>query len=152
MNDDHPSQTLARFAATLRFEDIPAAVVRRAEDLFLDWFGSALAGKGARPVETIAQFAKEQGPADGPSEVLISRQVAARRASLPPDRRLEVEELIAGLAAQPYPATAHDNSPQAVLIARTTSREGSAAVHYRIDEARRRILIVALSAPELLGS
>lgn len=74
MNNDHPSQTLARFAATLRFEDIPAAVVRRAEDLFLDWFGSALAGKGARPVETIAQFAKEQGPADGPSEVLISRQ------------------------------------------------------------------------------
>ena len=74
MNDEHPSQTLARFAATLRFEDIPVAVVRRAEDLFLDWFGSALAGKGARPVETIARFAQEQGPADGPSEVLISRQ------------------------------------------------------------------------------
>ena len=74
MNDEHPSQTLARFAATLRFEDIPVAVVRRAEDLFLDWFGSALAGKGARPVETIARFAQEQGPADGRSEVLISRQ------------------------------------------------------------------------------
>lgn len=74
MDDDQPSQTLARFAATLRFEDIPAAVVRRAEDLFLDWFGSALAGKGARPVETIARFAQEQGPADGPSEVLISRR------------------------------------------------------------------------------
>jgi 2-methylcitrate dehydratase PrpD len=49
-------------------------VVRRAQDLFLDWFGSALAGKGARPVETIARFAREQGPADGPGEVLISRQ------------------------------------------------------------------------------
>lgn len=71
---DHPSQALARFAATLRFDDIPAAVVRRAEDLFLDWFGSALAGKGARAVETIARFAQEHGPADGPSEVLISRQ------------------------------------------------------------------------------
>src|SRR5438874_7240795 len=71
--NDHPSQTLARFAATLRFDDIPAAVVRRAEDLFLDWFASALAGKDARPVETIARFAHAQGPADGPSEVLISR-------------------------------------------------------------------------------
>jgi len=72
--DDHPSRILAHFAATLRFDDIPSAVVRRAEDLFLDWFASALAGKGARPVETIARFAREQGPADGPSEVLISRQ------------------------------------------------------------------------------
>jgi 2-methylcitrate dehydratase PrpD len=72
--NDHPSRSLAHFAATLRFDDIPAPVLRRAEDLFLDWFGSALAGKGARPVETIARFAQEQGPADGPCEVLISRR------------------------------------------------------------------------------
>lgn len=72
--NEHPSQTLARFAATLRFDDLPPAVVRRAEDLFLDWFASALAGKDARPVETIARFAEEQGPADGPSEVLVSRR------------------------------------------------------------------------------
>jgi 2-methylcitrate dehydratase PrpD len=71
---EHPSRSLAHFAATLRFDDIPAPVLRRAEDLFLDWFGSALAGKGARPVETIARFAQEQGPADGPCEVLISRR------------------------------------------------------------------------------
>jgi len=72
--NEHPSRSLAHFAATLRFDDIPAPVLRRAEDLFLDWFGSALAGKAARPVETIARFAQEQGPADGPCEVLISRQ------------------------------------------------------------------------------
>ena len=47
--NEHPSRSLAHFAATLRFDDIPAPVLRRAEDLFLDWFGSALAGKGARP-------------------------------------------------------------------------------------------------------
>jgi len=70
----HPSQTLAAFAATLRFEDIPPPVVRRAEDLLLDWFASALAGKGARPVETIERFASRMGPADGPSEVLVSRR------------------------------------------------------------------------------
>ena len=69
-----PGQALAKFAATLRFEDIPAPVLRRTEDLFLDWLGSALAGKGARPVESIARFMESMGPADGPSEVLIHRR------------------------------------------------------------------------------
>ncbi|RPH67326.1 MAG: MmgE/PrpD family protein [Burkholderiales bacterium] len=74
MSDTHPSRALAEFAATLTFDSIPAPVVRRAEDLFLDWFASALAGKGARPVETIARFAESMGPADGPSEILIHRR------------------------------------------------------------------------------
>jgi 2-methylcitrate dehydratase PrpD len=74
MTDTNPTQTLATFAATLRFDDVPATVVRRAEDLFLDWFGSALAGKGARPVESIARFYESMGPSDGPSEVLIHRR------------------------------------------------------------------------------
>ena len=38
----------ATLRSALRFDDIPPAVVRRAEDLLLDWVGSALAGKGAR--------------------------------------------------------------------------------------------------------
>ncbi|HEV7915431.1 MAG TPA: MmgE/PrpD family protein, partial [Albitalea sp.] len=71
----HPTETLARFAAQLRFEQIPEAVRRRTEDLFLDWIASTLAGKGARPVEAIAAVARQMGPADGPSEVLISRSV-----------------------------------------------------------------------------
>ncbi len=71
---DHPSKDLARFAANLRFDDIPDPVLRRAEDLLLDWFGSALAGKGARPVEIIERFAQSMGPPSGPSEVLISRR------------------------------------------------------------------------------
>jgi 2-methylcitrate dehydratase PrpD len=69
-----PGQALAHFAATLRFEDIPAPVLRRAEDLLLDWFASALAGKCARPVESIARFMEQMGPADGPSEILIHRR------------------------------------------------------------------------------
>lgn len=73
-SNDHPTQALARFAAELRFEAIPAAVLRRTEDLFLDWFGSALAGKGARPVETIARFYETMGPPDGPCEILIHRR------------------------------------------------------------------------------
>lgn len=73
--DNHPSRTLAAFAANLRYEDIPDPVLRRAEDLYLDWIGSALAGKGARAVEIIAKFARAMGGnAGAEAEVLISRE------------------------------------------------------------------------------
>lgn len=55
---DHPSRTLAAFAATLDYRAIPAHVVERTVNLYVDWLGSALGGKGARPVETIARFAR----------------------------------------------------------------------------------------------
>src|SRR6202035_3786136 len=71
------TQILASFAANLEFEQIPNDVVARTEDLFLDWFGSALAGRGARPVETIQKLALEFGPQSGPSEVLISRRTTS---------------------------------------------------------------------------
>jgi len=72
---DSPSAELAQFAASLRLEDIPQTVVNRAEDLFLDWFGSALAGKGAHPIEAVECFAQQMGAgATGRSEVLISRR------------------------------------------------------------------------------
>ncbi|MDO9359326.1 MAG: MmgE/PrpD family protein [Polaromonas sp.] len=74
---NNPNETatahLAAFAAGLRFEDIPDAVIRKTEDLLVDWFGSAVAGKGSRPVETITKFAASMGPASGPAELLINR-------------------------------------------------------------------------------
>lgn len=63
----HP---LATFAAQLRWDDVPAAVQRKAEDLWVDWFGSVLAGQNARPVHSITRFALSQGPASGPCEVI----------------------------------------------------------------------------------
>ena len=72
--DAHPSATLAEFASTLQFSDIPDAVVRRAEDLLLDTLGSILAGAGARAVQTIGRYAGAMGPAQGPAEVLIDRR------------------------------------------------------------------------------
>ena len=72
--NDAPSEALAHFASTLTFDRLPAHVVARAEDLFLDWIGSALAGKGARAVETVESFARAMGPASGSAEVLISRR------------------------------------------------------------------------------
>ena len=73
MSTDHPANTLAQFAANVTLAAIPAPVLRRAEDLLLDWLACALAGKGARPVETIARFAERMGPAGGPSEILVHR-------------------------------------------------------------------------------
>jgi 2-methylcitrate dehydratase PrpD len=69
-----PEQRLAEFAATLACEAIPPAVLRRCEELMLDWFGSALAGKGVRPVEILERYATAMGPPSGPSEVMISRR------------------------------------------------------------------------------
>lgn len=75
--DTNPSATLAAFAADLSFDTIPAPVLRRTEDLFLDWYASALAGKGARPVEAIEAYARTMGPDSGRAEVLISRRTTS---------------------------------------------------------------------------
>ena len=78
----NPGSELAAFAAGLQFDAIPTSVVRKAEDLLVDWFGSAVAGHGSRPVESITRFALAMGPqaapgcdtpAAGPSEVIINR-------------------------------------------------------------------------------
>ncbi|MCW5612746.1 MAG: MmgE/PrpD family protein [Rubrivivax sp.] len=80
--NDHPSAALAAFAAQLRVQDIPAPVLRRTEDLFLDWLGSALAGKSARAVRAIERYALAMGPSfragdQGAAEVLISRRLTS---------------------------------------------------------------------------
>jgi 2-methylcitrate dehydratase PrpD len=66
------TRALAEFVATLRYDDIPSAVIEGAKDLFVDWMGSALAGKGARPVVALERFAAEMGPEKGPSEIVPS--------------------------------------------------------------------------------
>ena len=52
---------------------IPQEVFRKAEDLFVDWVGSTLAGKGARAVEIVNRYTKHMGPVSGSAEVLIDR-------------------------------------------------------------------------------
>lgn len=73
MHIQHPEKALSEFVAGLRFGAIPAYVQARTEDLFLDWLGSALAGKGSPAVESIARFAQLMGPRGGKAEVLINR-------------------------------------------------------------------------------
>jgi len=70
---ENQSATLAAFAAGLKYEDIPASVVSRCEDLFLDTLGSILAGSTAKPVKLMASFAAKMAPAIGPSEDLVRR-------------------------------------------------------------------------------
>jgi 2-methylcitrate dehydratase PrpD len=81
MTNQHLSRELANFAANLKAADIPNEVMSRAEDLLVDWFGSAIAGKGSRPVELITQFAQNMGGFDanhaGPSEILVSRKTSS---------------------------------------------------------------------------
>lgn len=63
---------LAAFAAQLRFEQIPAEVVQRTEELMADWLGSTFAGRQTRQVRSMESFASAMGPADGKSELLTS--------------------------------------------------------------------------------
>ncbi|MCW5236829.1 MmgE/PrpD family protein [Verminephrobacter eiseniae] len=92
----HASRTaeLAAFAAGLHLNDIPPSVLRRIEDLLVDWFGSAVAGHGARPVASIARFALAMGPATGPGEVI------ARRASTSPHAAAMINAAASHVAEQ----------------------------------------------------
>ena len=73
----HPSADLARFVADLKFSDIPAEVVSRCEDLFLDTMASILAGSSARAVRSMAKYAELMGPATGNAEDFVNRRMTS---------------------------------------------------------------------------
>jgi len=66
------TQVLAGFLAELKYEHIPGHVLDRTEDLFLDWIGSALASKGARPIPVFERYAERMGPASGKAKILVN--------------------------------------------------------------------------------
>lgn len=70
MENADPTRQLARFTTELSAQDIPEAVMVRAEELFLDWAGSALAGWAMHPVPLFDSFAGTMGPENGPCDVL----------------------------------------------------------------------------------
>jgi 2-methylcitrate dehydratase PrpD len=71
------SATLADFAAGLRYVDIPQAVIDRTVDFFVDWAGSTLSGRGQRAIAALEKFAELMGPAEGRSEILVSRSTTS---------------------------------------------------------------------------
>lgn len=66
------TQALAEFLASLQYSQVPVEVVNRAEDLFLDWLGSALASQGSHPIPLFEHYAQLMGPADGPAKIIVS--------------------------------------------------------------------------------
>lgn len=68
------TEQLAAFLADLTFEQIPETVLARAEDLFLDWLGSALASQGAHPIPLFERYASRMGPAEGRARILVNGQ------------------------------------------------------------------------------
>src|SRR5690606_40719293 len=68
------TQALAAFLADLRYEQVPADVLARTEDLFLDWLGSALASQGSHPIPLFERYAEKMGPAEGRARILVSRR------------------------------------------------------------------------------
>ena len=122
---EDPGRDLAQFAATLRWIDVPAPVQRRAEDLFLDWLASALAGKGARPVESIGRFMEAMGPADGPSEILIHRRgsspLVAATANAAASHFAEQDDVHNGSVFHPAAVV----FPAALAVAQALGRSGA---------------------------
>jgi len=75
------TQALAAFAATLRFEDLPAAVVAKAKTCILDTLGCCLFGSTLPPVRMVAAMAAEEGA--GPAAVFGRKlSVPAAQAAL----------------------------------------------------------------------
>lgn len=74
MTQSASTAALADFSARLRTEDIPIEVINRTVDLFVDWAGSALSGKGHRAIGILEDFAAAMGPGDGGCEILTNRR------------------------------------------------------------------------------
>jgi len=74
MEDSYPTRQLSEFLAHLTLADVPASAIEKAKELFIDWIGSALAGKDSRPVRALESFARRMGPPSGPSEILPTRR------------------------------------------------------------------------------
>ena len=68
------TKQLASFAASLDYDALPAAVVTRTEELFLDWLGAALGGVGQHPIPAFERFVTRMGPATGPAEMVGPRR------------------------------------------------------------------------------
>lgn len=71
---NYPTRQLCRFVADLQLQSLPSSVVEQAKDLFIDWLGSALAGRDSPAVRGLEAFATKMGPSDGKSTILTNRR------------------------------------------------------------------------------
>lgn len=71
------TRTLAAFLAELRYEQLPGHVVERCQALYLDWLGSALAGKDHAPIPLFERYSQLMGPSDGGCQQLTDRRMTS---------------------------------------------------------------------------
>lgn len=65
---------LVKWAADLKYNDIPDDVVQRTKDFFLDTLGCAIAGSSHPAVSAMVRFAAQMGPSSGKSELIDGSQ------------------------------------------------------------------------------
>jgi 2-methylcitrate dehydratase PrpD len=71
------SADLAGFAASIRFDHLPAEVADRCVDLFVDWAGSALSGAGRPAIAALQRYVDAMGPSTGSAEILTCREMTS---------------------------------------------------------------------------
>jgi hypothetical protein len=75
--------------------------------------------------------------------VLMARDLSSQKGLLDPQQRVDVEDLIESLSANPRPAGV-ESTPDGFLSVRTP--KGDVELQYNVDEAAQRVHIVALTA------
>src|SRR5438309_8597754 len=71
------TRSLAEFASRLSLSAVPAEVITMAKSLMIDWYGSALAGKDASPVDALARFSRAMGPPRGDCDIVPTRSTTS---------------------------------------------------------------------------
>lgn len=64
------TENLAQWVVDLQYNAIPQDAVERTKDLFLDWLGSAVAGRAHPAVVAIVRYATLMGPTTGRCELV----------------------------------------------------------------------------------
>lgn len=120
--DVHPTASLARFVADLRYEEIPAPVRERVKDLVLDAVGCALAGHSGEETEQVARCARAIG-GEGEATVIGGASLSLAGATL-----LNAYLITAVTVCDVYrPAHCHmtpEVVPPALAIAERDGRDG----------------------------
>lgn len=68
---------LSSFLAGLKYADVPKNVIQRTEELFLDWLGSALAGRNERPIPIFYDWVQAMGPQSGSAQLLTNHSYSS---------------------------------------------------------------------------
>ena len=72
MHEPTVSGTLGAFLARLSYRDLSQSQVTKLKIYFLDWLGSAIAGKGEKPVQIILDVIRDMGGT--PESTIIASQ------------------------------------------------------------------------------